>query len=86
MKLLIKNSILISIFLVLTSFVVTVSTFTKRSDFNQPKTSLSKSADNVAITYDRSDVCGLKCIAEVRVAEKWWIYNNSDQKRKQKKV
>ncbi|MEI6854122.1 MAG: hypothetical protein WCL06_14845, partial [Bacteroidota bacterium] len=80
MKTFIKSSIFLGLFLVLTSFSWTNDNLKKNYDRNQISTELLIPKDEVIITYDNSDVCGLKSLGEVKVTEKWWFYNNNDLK------
>lgn len=81
MKTFIKSSIVLSLLLVLTSFARTSEKPKGVCVLNEPLTELSETADNVIITYDNSDVCGLKCLGEIKVSEKWWFYNNNGLKK-----
>jgi hypothetical protein len=80
MKTFIKSSIVLSLFFVLTSFSWTNDNLKKFYNLNQTSTELVNPNDEVIITYDNLDVCGLKCLGEVKVTEKCWFYNNNDLK------
>ena len=80
MKVFIENLIVLSLFLVLTSFSLTNDNLKKIYNLNQISTELMNPKNEIIITYDNSDVCGLKCLGEVKVTEKWWFYNNNDLK------
>jgi hypothetical protein len=80
MKTLIKSSIVLSLLLAITSFSLTNDNPERFSNLSQTSTELMNPKDEVRITYDKSDVCGLKCLGEVKVTEKWWFYNNNDLK------
>ncbi len=45
-----------------------------------PQYALVQPEDDVIITTDRKDVCGLEYIGEIEVTEKWWFYHNNDLK------
>ncbi len=80
MKTFIKSSLVLSLFLVLTSFSLTNINLKEICDLNRSAAELLNPTDEVTITYNNSDVCGLKCLGEVKVTEKWWFYNNNDLK------
>ena len=41
-----------------------------------------KTTEEVTVTYNKSDVCGLKCLGEITMTEKWWFYHNNTLKEK----
>ena len=80
MKTLIKCSIALSLFFALTSFSLKSDHLKDIYCSKQHITELANPKDEVIITYDNSDVCGLKCMGEVKVKEKWWIYDHNELK------
>lgn len=76
MKKIIVSSVFLGLFLALSSF----SLIENNLSFNQTSTELINSKDEVIITYDNSDICGLKFLGKIEVTEKWWFYNNNDLK------
>ena len=82
MKSLIKTSIILSLFFVLTSFTWATDCAKKNDIFNQNCNELLSANDEVIVTYNNSDVCGLKYLGEVKTNEKWWFHNNDKLKAK----
>jgi hypothetical protein len=75
-----KSSALLSLFLVLTSFAWTNDNLKTVVAVNGIPAELTITKDEVIITYDNSDVCGLKYLGEVKVTEKKWFSHNGTLK------
>jgi len=56
----------------------------KSSNQGRSDSGIIKANDDVIITFNKSDVCGLKYLGEVNVTEKWWFYHNNDLKEETK--
>ena len=80
MKTLTKSSVILIIFIALTSFSFTNNKLKINYDLNPASAWLFNSGDDVIITYNSSDICGLKCLGEAKITEKWWFYNSNELK------
>ena len=82
MKKIISIYIVLSVFMVITSFSWTIYTMKEGSNPKGSHPGFIKTNNEVVITSNKSDVCGLEKLGEVTVTEKRWFYCNNDLKEK----
>ncbi len=80
MKTFIKSSIVLSLFLLLTSFSWTNVNLKEISDSSKISSTTVESVDEVIITYEKPDVCNLNYLGEIKVTEKFLFFNNNGLK------
>ena len=80
MKNIIKVSFVLAIFIVITSFSLTSNNSEDVYNPNRNQSRFINTNDDVTITYNKSDVCGLEKLGKVIVTEKRFFYNNNDLK------
>lgn len=82
MKKIIKISSVLCLLIVFTSFSST--SYNVKEGFNPKGTQsgIISTNDEVIITHNKSDVCGLEKLGKVTVTEKRWFYSNNDLKEK----
>ena len=80
MKKIIKISFFLSLFIGLTSFSLTSYNVKEVFNPNGTQSEFINTNDEVVITYNKSDVCGLKKLGEVTLTEKRWFYCSNDLK------
>ena len=82
MKKIIKISFFLSLFIGFTSFSWTSYNVKEVFNPNGSQSGFISTNNDVIITYNKSDVCGLEKLGEVTVTEKRWFYCNNDLKEK----
>ena len=82
MKKIIRISSVLSLFIVFTSFSWTSNNVKEVINPKGIQSGIINTNDEVMITYNKSDVCGLEKLGEVTVTEKRWFYCNNDLKEK----
>jgi hypothetical protein len=80
MKTLAKLSAVLFLLVFTTSFTWTNQSELTVHAWNSAVSGLSKVTDEVILTYNKSDICGLKSLGEVKVTEKRWFYFKNDLK------
>jgi len=82
MKKIINISSVLTLFIVFTSFSWTSYNVKEVHNLKGTQSGFINTNDEVIITYNKSDVCGLEKLGEVTVTEKRWFYCNNDLKEK----
>ena len=82
MKKIIRILSVLSLFIVFTSFSWTSNNVKEVINPKGIQSEIRNTNDEVMITYNKSDVCGLEKLGEVTVTEKRWFYCNNDLKEK----
>lgn len=80
MKTFIRMSAVVFLYVLFASHTWTGSNVGRNCYIDEIQTLSAKSTNDVIITYNKSDVCGLSLLAEVKVTEKWWFYCNNNLK------
>lgn len=81
MKTIIKSSIVLCVFMILTSFSLTKDNLKGTCIFNETLPELLTTSDDVIITYEKPDVCNLNYLGEIKVTENFLFYNNNGLKK-----
>ena len=82
MKKIINISSVLTLFIVFTSFSWTSYNVKEVHNLKGTQSGFINTNDEVIITYNKSDVCGLEKLGEVTVTEKRLFYCNNDLKEK----
>ena len=82
MKKIIRISFVLSLFIAFTSFSLTSYSVKEAVNPKGTQSGFISTNDQVIITYNKSDVCGLEKLGEVTVTEKRWFYCNNQLKEK----
>jgi hypothetical protein len=82
MEKIIKISYALCLFIVITSFSWTSYNVKEGINPKGTQSGIMNTNDEIIITHNKSDVCGLKKLGEVTVIEKRWFYCNNDLKEK----
>ena len=82
MKKIINISSVLTLFIVFTSFSWTSYNVKEVHNLKGTQSGFINTNDEVIITHNKSDVCGLERLGEVTVTEKRWFYCNNHLKEK----
>ena len=82
MKKIIKISWVLILFIIFSSFSPTSYNGTAVSNPKGTQSGIINTNENIIITYNKFDICGLEKLGEVTVTEKRWFYCNSPLKEK----
>jgi hypothetical protein len=81
MKKIIKILFVLSLFIVFASFSLTSNKVKEVSHQSGTQSEFINTNENVIITYNKYDVCGLEKLGEVKVIEKRWFHFSNDLKK-----
>ena len=78
-----KILFILVIYMIISSFTITKNhdNIYRKTCYISINNTVDKSIDKIVITYDKTDVCGLKYLGQVSVSEKRWFYNNNGLKK-----